>query len=252
MGPGVDYGFKISEYQNAPSMSMSMNGSSNVAVPRTRSMNMSAVGQPIMSSSSQKYQPLANQVAQKRTPAGPTMMMSNHNRVSSSGSFKSSGIVPSVQNMSNQREMRKGTATMFAGGMPSSQGFTVKTYGSASPAPMRNYFDSQLTTTDRRREMKLMASFTVTLVTPDGEQQIECADDMYVIDAAEEAGIELPYSCRAGACSSCVGKVISGTLDNSDQNFLDEEQIKEGYILTCVAYPTSDCTIETDKEHDLF
>ena len=81
---------------------------------------------------------------------------------------------------------------------------------------MRNYFDSQLTITGRKRDVKMMASYTVTLVTPDGEQQIECADDAYLVDAAEEAGIDLPYSCRAGACSSCVGKVVSGTVDNSE------------------------------------
>ena len=46
-------------------------------------------------------------------------------------------------------------------------------------------------------------NFTVTLETPEGAQKIECADDTYILDAAEEAGIDLPYSCRAGACSSC-------------------------------------------------
>ena len=43
-----------------------------------------------------------------------------------------------------------------------------------------------------------VSAFKVTLKTPDGEQEIECADDTYILDAAEEAGIDLPYSCRAG------------------------------------------------------
>lgn len=99
-----------------------------------------------------------------------------------------------------------------------------------------------------------MATYKITLKSEGHNlnSTITCADNKFILEAAEDANVELPYSCRAGSCSTCLGKVVSGSVDQPDQTFLDEDQLASGFVLTCVAYPTSDCTILCHEEENLY
>jgi ring-1,2-phenylacetyl-CoA epoxidase subunit PaaE len=81
---------------------------------------------------------------------------------------------------------------------------------------------------------------TVT-VTMDGRRRsIQVPRDRTILDAAMDAGLVLPYSCRAGVCATCRAKVVAGTVAMQRNQALEDWEVQAGFVLSCQARPTSD------------
>lgn len=96
--------------------------------------------------------------------------------------------------------------------------------------------------------------YSVTLINKEKglNATIKVRSNEYILDVTEEQGVQLPSACRAGACVVCNGKILKGSVDQSDHSFLKEKELAAGFVLTCRACPTSDCTILTHQEDALF
>jgi ferredoxin len=78
-----------------------------------------------------------------------------------------------------------------------------------------------------------------------GETTIDVGTDETVVEAAEHAGIGLPYGCLYGACGTCTGRLLDGELVHAERpRALKPRHRESGYVLLCVAEPRSDCRIE--------
>ncbi len=99
-----------------------------------------------------------------------------------------------------------------------------------------------------------MTVYQVRLLNPATglDRTIAVPDDQYILDIAEEVGIRLPSGCKQGECSACIAKLVDGEVDQSEQKFLRPDEVKAGYVVTCVTYPLSDCTLETHQEQVLY
>lgn len=92
-----------------------------------------------------------------------------------------------------------------------------------------------------------MAIYRITDAAPGGPT-FDCSDDVYILDAAEDVGLSYPYASRSGGDSTSVGILLSGSVNQEDQFYLSEKQMRHGFVLTDVAYPLSDCVIQFNAE----
>lgn len=81
---------------------------------------------------------------------------------------------------------------------------------------------------------------------------VQVPEDRYILHSAENQGVELPFSCRNGACTTCAVRVISGELYQPEAMGLSLELQKQGYALLCVSYARSNLEVETQDEDEVY
>lgn len=91
-------------------------------------------------------------------------------------------------------------------------------------------------------------TYTVEIKHQGTVTSIQVPADKTILTAANEAGLDLPFSCSAGVCTTCAALVTAGTIDQSEGMGVGTDLQAEGYALLCVAYPRSDIQLETEKE----
>ncbi len=104
--------------------------------------------------------------------------------------------------------------------------------------------DSEADSTDEGDSLQTQ----MVKVKYDGEEyEFEVKPHQTILEAALDLDIDLPYSCQAGMCTACMGKCTEGKVKMDEEDGLTEKEIKQGYMLTCVAHPlTKDVVIEID------
>ena len=90
-------------------------------------------------------------------------------------------------------------------------------------------------------------STKVTLILDGEKNNFSMDSDDNILDEGLSNGYDMPHSCQGGICLTCLGKVTEGKAIMDDPGMLSDEELEEGFILTCIARPGSDeITIDFD------
>ena len=71
------------------------------------------------------------------------------------------------------------------------------------------------------------------------EYNIETSKDLTILELALENDIDAPYSCQGGICSTCLARIVKGSVTMDDNQILTDDEVEEGLILTCQSRITS-------------
>ncbi len=94
--------------------------------------------------------------------------------------------------------------------------------------------------------------YTVEIQHEGKTHTIEVPEDRTILAVAQEAGLNLPSSCNAGVCTTCAGKILEGSVDQSEGMGVSPDLQAQGYVLLCVAYPRSFLKLETGQEDKVY
>lgn len=90
----------------------------------------------------------------------------------------------------------------------------------------------------------------VTVIIDDEEVEFELdSDGKSILQAAQDADADVPFSCKGGVCCTCKAKVLEGSAKMDLNYALDDSEVEEGFILTCQAHPTSEKIIVSYDEY---
>lgn len=88
---------------------------------------------------------------------------------------------------------------------------------------------------------------TITILLDRQKASVQRVENETLLESARRAGLSPPFSCEAGNCGTCMAKLVEGKATMRVNDALDEDEVAEGYILTCQGVPdTESVTVEYD------